>query len=305
MRFSIIITAYNRKKYVLQAIKSVPKEAEIVLVNNFSYTNLDENNNIKVINLDNNIRNIGEFMAKGVENSSGDVICFLDDDDMFTEDKLSIISKYFSNNDIVMTYNSRILIDEKGNIIGEEVLPTKTIKPDLYGTKYLFLNRIFFNSSSMCIRRDLLEDKVVIMPKIIRLMDNFILLSAIESQGYIQILSDKLTYYRVHPSSSRPIYDNYHKFLEDRKKYFEDAIEDNDNMLRIFSREETRYAIECSKKMAFIQKKFFSIERNTTIINCKIFNFKTLMFINILSLISILFPSLPSKIYFRKYRNAH
>ncbi|WP_236753359.1 glycosyltransferase family A protein [Acidianus sp. HS-5] len=297
---SVIITAYNRKEYVMNAIKSIKNADEIIVVKNFKDDTIDNQlvneHKTKEIFCTNN--NAGYFMAEGISNSSGDVICFLDDDDMFTENKLTTVSQIFSSNDIIFSYNSRYIINEKGDKVNEEILADKTI--DSKNVRYLFRNRVYFNSSSMCIRRKVLEKYLESLYKIKRLVDNFFLLSAVSTQGKIRITSQKLTYYRFHSSSSRHITRNLEEFVNNRVKYFDDAIHDNDIMMETFEGN-AKYAAECSKKMAEIQKCILEGKRCKNFILCDIYSAKTLTYTNLSSLVSLFLPNLPRKIEFNRY----
>ncbi|AAT42912.1 glycosyltransferase [Picrophilus oshimae] len=86
---SVIVTAYNRSEYLLDAVKSALNQTlskekyEIIVIKNYNDDNIDEflnKNNIKNIIMDGTI---GEYLYKGINESKGDIISFLDDDDLF------------------------------------------------------------------------------------------------------------------------------------------------------------------------------------------------------------------------------
>ncbi|MCH4816713.1 MAG: glycosyltransferase [Saccharolobus sp.] len=92
---SVIITAYNRKQFLLDAIKSVlnqslnRNEYEILVAKNFKDDNIDNylyNNKIKNISIFRSVNN--SYIAEAVKLSSGEIISFLDDDDLFLPTKL-------------------------------------------------------------------------------------------------------------------------------------------------------------------------------------------------------------------------
>ena len=97
-KVSVIIPTYNRFKYLLNTIKSVKAQTylniEIIVVNDKSiqkeYYDYDwESNNIKIIHLEKNSKEIfgyacaGFVRNKGIELSSGKYIAFCDDDDIW------------------------------------------------------------------------------------------------------------------------------------------------------------------------------------------------------------------------------
>jgi len=124
---SVIITAYNRKEFLLDAIKSVINQTldkryyEIIVIKNFKDEIIDrfiENNDIKNIIMDGTI---GEFLYTGIKNSSGNIISFLDDDDLFLNNKLEYVYNYFkNNNNLVYYHNMAQFIDENNSIINKK-----------------------------------------------------------------------------------------------------------------------------------------------------------------------------------------
>jgi len=104
-KVSVIIPTYNRFKYLLNTIKSVKAQTylniEIIVVNDKSiqkeYYDYDwESNNIKIIHLEKNSKEIFGFACagfvrnKGIELSSGKYIAFCDDDDIWFPNKIEM-----------------------------------------------------------------------------------------------------------------------------------------------------------------------------------------------------------------------
>ena len=104
-KVSVIIPTYNRFKFLLNTIKSVKAQTyfniEIIVVNDKStqkeYYDYDwESNNIKIIHLEKNSKEIfgyacaGFVRNKGIELSSGKYIAFCDDDDIWLPNKIEM-----------------------------------------------------------------------------------------------------------------------------------------------------------------------------------------------------------------------
>jgi glycosyltransferase involved in cell wall biosynthesis len=104
-KVSVIIPTYNRFKYLLKTIASVKEQTypniEIIVVNDKSiqkeYYDYDwERNNIKIIHLEKNTKDIfgyacaGFVRNKGIELSSGKYIAFCDDDDIWFPNKIEM-----------------------------------------------------------------------------------------------------------------------------------------------------------------------------------------------------------------------
>ena len=150
---SIIMLTYNRKEFVRQMIEDILKQSytnfEYIIVNNGSTDGTDEilhryekmDNRIKVITLYQS-ESIGKGRNIGVENASGELITFVDDDDRVKNDFLEILLLLMEeyNADISMcgasegdgnTRNPQCLFDEKMILTGEEALRL------LLGRKYI------------------------------------------------------------------------------------------------------------------------------------------------------------------------
>lgn len=144
MLISIVITAYNRKEYLLSAVKSVLNQTlsreyyEIIVIKNFFDVEIDKyckEHSIRIINTGDVPQ--GEHIYTGITASNGDIIAFLDDDDIYDENKLSFVYDAFSSypeliyyrNDLKvvdMTEKDACEIDADGTA-GLEILDTKNV----------------------------------------------------------------------------------------------------------------------------------------------------------------------------------
>jgi len=109
---SIIIPSYNRFNYLCRTIDSIKNQTytnyEIIVVNDNSTEPeylTKEIENVKMIHLKENSKTLfgyacaGYIRNVGVENSKGDYIAFVDDDDWWTENKLEMqITKMLTEN---------------------------------------------------------------------------------------------------------------------------------------------------------------------------------------------------------------
>ena len=104
---SIVIPTYNRKSDLIRAIDSVISQSytnwELIIVDNNSidgtidYINSLNNSRIKLVSVSNNGL-IAYSRNKGIENSNGTYIAFLDSDDWWEYNKLEMSIKYFDQN---------------------------------------------------------------------------------------------------------------------------------------------------------------------------------------------------------------
>jgi glycosyltransferase involved in cell wall biosynthesis len=119
-KFSIIIPTYNGKEYLAEAIRSVLDQTftdfEVIIVDDASPEDVTH-----IVNsfMDARVRyirhekNKGAVAARktGVAESTGEIIAFLDQDDIFHKQKLEVHFFYHLNNpDIGLTYNDRFVI---------------------------------------------------------------------------------------------------------------------------------------------------------------------------------------------------
>ncbi len=99
---SVIITSYDRKGYLLNAIKSVinqtldKKYYEIIVIKNFNNSIIDkfiDKNKIKSILSD--YKSLSKKLYLALNIANGNIISFLDDDDLFANNKLEIVYNKF------------------------------------------------------------------------------------------------------------------------------------------------------------------------------------------------------------------
>jgi len=155
-KVSVIIPTYNRFKYLLNTIKSVKEQTypniEIIVVNDKSiekeYYYYDwEGNNIIIIHLEKNTKNIfgyacaGYVRNKGIELSSGKYIAFCDDDDIWFPNKIEIQLKAMRETDCKMSSTD--------GLIGKGIFnPTKSYKKYNAEHYYKILQNIYNRKGS-------------------------------------------------------------------------------------------------------------------------------------------------------------
>lgn len=125
-KVSVIIPAYNRAQFLPRAIDSVLaqtyKDFEVLVVDDGSTDDTKKvleqyNGKIKYFYKDNG----GSSSARnhGIENSSGEYIAFLDSDDIWMPEKLSIqVDVLDKNKNVGLVYSRMPIIDNEGKRIG-------------------------------------------------------------------------------------------------------------------------------------------------------------------------------------------
>lgn len=121
---SIIIPTYNRALLLQKAIQSVLDQTfqdfEIIVVDNYSEDNTIEDvksfkdERIKIINIRNN-GIIAKSRNRGLKESRGDYIAFLDSDDMWLPEKLELQVEYLRERpEYHLVYSNTWIINENG-----------------------------------------------------------------------------------------------------------------------------------------------------------------------------------------------
>ena len=211
---SVIITAYNRKEFLLNAIKSVlnqtidKKYYEIIVIKNFREQNIDDFiNKNKIIGIVSNQESLIGKLVEALNIARGTVISFLDDDDLFFENKLGIVYKKFrKDNNIIYYHNCYVPINTNGKTINVNKV---NIDPD-------------FNMSSISIKKSIV--KINNADKINMLQDTLMYLYALESNEKIINGREKLTYYMVHNSASNIVATNFEEYRERALTIIEETL---------------------------------------------------------------------------------
>lgn len=130
MFVSIIMPYFKKKEFISETLNSVfnqsYKDFEIIII--YDDNNLEDyyylkdiqkkNNNIKIIK--NNLnRGVAYSRNIGIDESSGDLIAFLDCDDVWKNDKLETQINFMKERNIDISFTGYEIIDSSNNIIGK------------------------------------------------------------------------------------------------------------------------------------------------------------------------------------------
>ncbi len=123
---SIITPSHNASEFISQSIESVInqsyKDWEMIIVDDCSDDNsvevirgyYDRDNRIKLIQLETN-SGAGVARNRAIAEASGDMIAFLDADDIWMPQKLEKQLEFMKKHNLAFTYSSYEVIDEENN----------------------------------------------------------------------------------------------------------------------------------------------------------------------------------------------
>ena len=253
---SVIITAYNRRRFVADAIQSVfnqtydTSKIELIIISNFDVNlpaYVPAGMKVKTIKSEGSI---GKFLYEGISQATAEIVAFLDDDDMWEPTKVhKMLSAFNKNRGLIFYRNSVKYIDEKGNFINNkrvpDILPCKLkgfhifTRQDLIKALPAILNcGGDFNLSTFALKKKIMETRQYEKLCLIESgQDAFFFWTAILMQGDIGIESEKLSFYRVHSlnvSGSEDTLSKSSEILRQAKTFkilFEHIDESTDGMV--------------------------------------------------------------------------
>lgn len=206
-RVSVILTTYNGESrgFISEAIDSVLKQTmndfELIIVDDGStdrtadiYQKFTTDSRVKIVKQ----RNKGLAAARnaGIAESRSDLICFLDDDDFWRDDKLEKQYQFMLENPLVGLLSSKLaLIDENGAFLRYRF---HAPRGHIYH-KQLLENQIDAPSSVM-VRKSVLE-KVGFFREHLYSCEDYDLWLRITREHLVDCIDEPLVFYRVHQNS--------------------------------------------------------------------------------------------------------
>lgn len=224
---SVIIPVYNRRDFYVQALHSLkmqtlnPNEFEVIIVSNFLIEVPDLPFMTRIFFTEDT--SLAGKLVYGIEKSVGDVISFLEDDDIFLSNKLSEVKDAFDSN--IVLYRNRI-IKFKGeeypgklneNIVRGRHVNTITNPSSIKDVFELMRSSINFNLSSMSVRRSFaLSIKDSLAKLMVGYIDSFLFYSVIIKNKMIGYCSygAPSTLVRVHKANTRNYFSSKNDSIE-------------------------------------------------------------------------------------------
>jgi glycosyltransferase involved in cell wall biosynthesis len=221
---AVIVGDYGRRRYLRSALRSLAAQTlprarfEVVVTKNYRDPELDRalDEDGATVLFDEE-RQIGRWLRRALETSRAPIVTFLDDDDEFEPDRLERLVETFARFPDLGFYRNRVVvIDRDGRPVPRERWRSLEVDPefDRLGSVHLGpddLPRLVdlaahrsyatFNSSTMALRRELLEGGVGDAFERTQLPDQFLFLSGILARRGFYLDDRRLTRYRFYPGN--------------------------------------------------------------------------------------------------------
>ena len=218
-KITVLIVAWNRREFLSRAVQSILDQnidinlVEIIIVKNFSDKNLDhliEEKGIVSIILDKE-NNLGMMLARGIEMSRGEIICFLDDDDAFFPNKLSYILELFKTTGIIYYHNSYMRLSDLGNTRRSILYRKKPLSKPFHGNfhsnedvTFAIKSNSITNLSSVSVKRNALIKNLDDLRGINGATDYMMFYISMKFGGSFILDNKVFSIYYIHNSSMRP-----------------------------------------------------------------------------------------------------
>ena len=249
IKISVIITAYDRKQYILRAVDSAFNQKirgefyEVIVVKNFVDINIDTQlSNLGARVYNSNTKALGGKILEGIGKSNGDIICILEDDDYFYGDKLeTVLSEFESEPGLIFFQHSVdvVAIDNKRLISRTKRSKDKELEPPFSIKKVRNLvsspsKSGIYNNSSYCFKKEVFEKNFGPFDEMVRACDDFLFLSVLSSNGKIKF-SKKTLSARTVNVSEKSDRESFSEFMNNAAAAEEENLRTYDKYLDYFT----------------------------------------------------------------------
>lgn len=236
---TVIVYTYKRTDYIIRAVNSLSRQSigreniEIIVVKGFSDEEIDaflSENADKSFVVDEKAH--GKKLSAGITAATGDYIFLMDDDDEFEENKIKmVVDKFRANEQISFIHNSIHRIGEDGKYLKglREATPKQDIVLDTNKVNRANISKFFryranWYSSCMAFKIEVLKRNLNLIDQVYQSVDPFLFLCALNFEGLMLLIPDRLTKYRIHTSTT-----NYKiafdKYIESKVLFYKRSAE--------------------------------------------------------------------------------
>jgi len=228
--FTVIITTFNRDKFLKKAYKSAVsqsfKPSEIIIINNGKYQYNDKdfsfiNNSKFKLKIINNKKNFFQSKARnlGAKNSKNKYLCFLDDDDTWEIDYLKeakrIIEKKKPNIILSKMFIKKRLFKDPSKLNMSNILIKN---PGVNGSNIIIEKKTFFELKGYDYRLEPSEDKSLVIDALIKKKKICVSTKKIFFSSHTQ--SRQITNYDRLSKGVNNFYKKYYKIMNINQKIY-------------------------------------------------------------------------------------
>jgi glycosyltransferase involved in cell wall biosynthesis len=216
---SVVVIAHERRAFIRDAVSSVlsqtidPRSFELIVVKDFEDSDIDrflDSHRVRSV-LTSELGQASKI-AIGTREARGQVLCFLDDDDLFSSSKLAhVASRFLEIPDLTFYHNDYRLIDAAGQEIRRSEVryhsrSTISRKHQLIlsdqqkRTSLGLLSHTYpdYNNSSISIRREAVLSRLSALSAEIPSVDLFLFVCGVQAKGSLLVDDQVLTSIRLH-----------------------------------------------------------------------------------------------------------
>ena len=214
---SVIVAAFNRREYLISALQSLRNQSlpstkfEVIVIKNYKDERIDrfivDSGFTSVLISE---MKVGEMLRCAFTYTRGNVISFLDDDDVFAPNKLEKVLEVFRNFPRCGYYhNHHSVIDASGTDMPFEVREAPR-NPLWFENSDAFIRKIGkiyrfspdFNLSCISVAREVVANQITILDGVLGATDSSFMILSLESKLGVYLDNGRLTKYRMHSSTS-------------------------------------------------------------------------------------------------------
>jgi glycosyltransferase involved in cell wall biosynthesis len=225
---SVIIPTYNREKYINECISSILNQSlspsEILVIDDGSTDRTREVvlglNDARIKYIQQNQSGPSIARNNGIKQAKGDIIAFLDSDDMWEDTFLEkMVGKLLSGN-YGLVYCEKKWIDEHGNVMHDRTGKTYFPEGDVFLEMF---NNAFINSTSCVVLKKSCLEKTGYFPENQSHSEDYALWLKIAKNFSIGAVHDELVRYRWHPDN----------LMKSRAKLYHGMLRTLENVINI------------------------------------------------------------------------
>ena len=212
-RATAVVMAHSRRQFIGAAVASVRAqrlagaagELELLVTKDFPDPEIDRLSGVRT--LDSTGSTLGEMLAGAVEEARGEILCFLDDDDLWEPEKMARVFAEFDRRPGLGYFgHGQSVIDTAGRPMRtggamwrrqrRVSAPIYIERPEPGSASLLWANA--GNESSIALLRSSLADRLAFVRRIQASMDDFLLWNGLLSGHGLVFTAEPLTRLRVH-----------------------------------------------------------------------------------------------------------